>query len=318
MKVRYFGIKTSADTKLNPRKDPRLSMQIPTYANPWNGFDEWLPFDTCRIAPNDAKGLVEWVVKLRPNNDLCSVDNVAYNTFKRDIQMSHQMEVQEVEKLGDCMFESAGVALYGDRKHHAIIRDKVMEYMAAKEDDMFSFMQTCSCPFGTVCPCPPVTDKYRRDEFKQHVASRSKQGVWGGHLSILCISQLYRRTVHIYMPGQPNEYEPQRGRTIEYNGEDATSDVPIRFCYTGMTNLLGGGEARGSHYDIILPIAEVHRKSIISTKPGIYEDERIKELKEKLARSKPTLRRKESDEIKTDQDPTDARALGIGGGDDKR
>lgn len=87
------------------------------------------------------------------------------------------LEIVEMEKDGNCMFRSVADQVYADSGMHDVVRKQCMDYMESNKEHFKSFT------------AEPV------DEY---ISRKRQSGVFGNHLELQAISELYQRPIYIY------------------------------------------------------------------------------------------------------------------------
>jgi len=163
--------------------------------------------------------------------DMTAVDENWKTRLKDD-----KLEIIPVMGDGNCLFRAVAHQVYGDESIHAIIREKVVEYLRLEKN---YFME------------------YVDQNFNSYLEDMAKDGVWGGNVEIQAMCEIYGRPIEIYAYSNA----PMRSYTNE--NANLTSKPPIRLSY----------HTRSHYNSIINP--STHCDSIDRRHPGISESEFI-------------------------------------------
>ena len=96
-----------------------------------------------------------------------------------------------------------------------------------------------------------------------YIKRKRKSGIWGDNMEIQALSEIYKRPIEIYI-------NPDKPITSYSNIRHDKKKFPIKISFHG-----------NKHYNSIVPSVkniefESFKKELINSKPGIYEDEFIK------------------------------------------
>ena len=125
------------------------------------------------------------------------------------------LEVVEMDGDGNCLFRAISLQVYGDQSNHADVRRSCLDFMERESDHYREF----------------VAD----EDFADYVARKRADGVHGNHAEIQAMSELYNRSIEVFVPAAG--IEPINIFHKDYKGDDP----PIRLCYMD-----------GNHYDAIV------------------------------------------------------------------
>ena len=125
------------------------------------------------------------------------------------------LEMVEMDGDGNCLFRAISLQVYGDANMHLEVRRHCLDFMEREADHFRSF----------------VAD----EEFDEYIARKRLNGVHGNHTEIQAMSELYNRSIEVFVPN--NGVEPINIFHSEYKNVDA----PIRLAYVG-----------GEHYNAII------------------------------------------------------------------
>eukprot|EP00900_Chrysochromulina_parva_P026138 jgi/Chrpa1/8158/Chrysochromulina_OHIO_Genome00001633-RA len=117
---------------------------------------------------------------------------------------------------GNCLFRSVSDRVYGDAEMHDVVRRLCLDHME-KERDHFS--------------------QYVTEDFDAYLRRKRRDRVFGNHLEIQAISEIYNRPVHVFDVRGDTE-APMNTFTAPSEGE---AGAPLRLSYHGR-----------SHYNVIV------------------------------------------------------------------
>lgn len=134
---------------------------------------------------------------------------------------------------GNCLFRAISHQIYGDPGHHGIVRAKTVEYLLL-ERAYFS--------------------GYVAGSFDDYIQRLSRDGVWGDHIELQAMAELYNRPIQIFA------YSTEPFRTFDCGPRNAQ---PIRLSYHFR-----------SHYNSITYPG--HSDHFVRSTPGTIEDESLR------------------------------------------
>ncbi len=137
---------------------------------------------------------------------------------------------------------------YGTEDHHALIRQRCIDYMEIEAAYFSNFI---------------VGDQ---EEFEAYLAHKRQNGIWGDDPELQAMCEMYDKPAHVYV------YHPQEGAQVlrRMHATASTSQTqPLRLSFYG-----------GGHYDSI--VGEDHRTHVTSQEPGALE---LRALERARARS---------------------------------
>ena len=146
---------------------------------------------------------------------------------------------------GNCLFNSISDQVYGTDKHNLLIREKCMDYIEKNSLFYSRYIE------GGESRMPA------------YIKRKRKSGIWGDNMEIQALSEIYKRPIEIYI-------NPDKPITSYSNIRHDKKKFPIKISFHG-----------NKHYNSIVPSVkniefESFKKELINSKPGIYEDEFIK------------------------------------------
>lgn len=120
------------------------------------------------------------------------------------------LEVKRMATDGNCLFRSVADRVYGDAEMHDVVRRLCMDHIQQSRDHF---------------------SQYLTEDFDAYVQRKRRVGVYGNHLEIQAISEIYNRPVHVYdVHGSADE--PMNAFTASTEGE---AGAPLRLSYHGRT-----------------------------------------------------------------------------------
>ncbi len=164
--------------------------------------------------------------------------------FKKKLQ-KYNYVLHKVPSDGNCLFSSVSDQVYGTDKHNLLIREKCMDYIEKNSIFYSRYIE------GGETQMPA------------YIKRKRKSGIWGDNMEIQALSEIYKRPIEIYI-------NPEEPITSYSNIRHDKNKFPIKISFHG-----------NKHYNSIVPSVkntefELFKKEIINIKPGIYEDEFIK------------------------------------------
>ena len=195
-------------------------------------------------------------VDIYKHNNINDDDHNNLSTFSRFIhllrtQHKPSLDVVPMDGDGNCLFRAISLQVYGDVTMHMDVRRDCLDYMERDADHFRDFVTS-------------VGD----EEFNEYVARKRKNGVHGNHAEIQAMSELYNRSIEVYVPD--HGIEPINIFHSEYKG---VGDAPIRLCYMD-----------GNHYDAVidplLPTAGLGL-CLPGLQPGLADKLQLEEAKKK-------------------------------------
>eukprot|EP00954_Amorphochlora_amoebiformis_P022525 1353989-Amorphochlora_amoeboformis.AAC.1 len=140
-------------------------------------YDEWINADSYRLAPlyhrtspPEAPTLHRSTSNYRPPQD-------EETKFREELKSEKGWSIRDMAGDGNCLFRSISYQVYGDAKHHGIVREKCMDYVEI-ESQFFR--------------------NYVDGDIKTYITRMRRDGEWGDNVEIQAMSELYSRRVEIY------------------------------------------------------------------------------------------------------------------------
>lgn len=187
-------------------------------------------------------------------------DDDSLSTFSRFLhllrtQHKPSLDIVPMDGDGNCLFRAISLQVYGDSTMHMDVRRDCLDYIERDAEHFRDFV---------------IYDGH--EEFTEYVARKRKNGVHGNHAEIQAMSELYNRTIEVYVPD--HGIEPINIFHSEYKG---VGDAPIRLCYMD-----------GNHYDAVidplLPTAGLGL-CLPGLQPGLADKLQLEEAKQKSSES---------------------------------
>lgn len=159
------------------------------------------------------------------------------------------LDVVPMDGDGNCLFRAVSLQVYGDVTMHMDVRRDCLDYMERDAGHFRDFVTYAE-----------------HEEFSEYVARKRMAGVHGNHAEIQAMSELYNRSIEVYVPD--HGIEPINIFHSEYKG---VGDAPIRLCYMD-----------GNHYDAVvdplLPTAGLGL-CLPGLQPGLADKLQLEEAK---------------------------------------
>ncbi|GAB5367283.1 hypothetical protein AAMO2058_001216900 [Amorphochlora amoebiformis] len=179
--------------------DGRYDM-IKVHYDGWDAkYDEWLPIDSYRLARAGLhivkksgkmeaseyyrEGVMEVEEPLTKytrgrHKEALSISQSVEEKYRSSISRLRGMKVYDMEGDGNCLFRTISHQVYGNPRHHRIVRLKILEYVEAEA----SFFR-----------------QYVFDEdFSAYTRRLKQDGEWGGEVEVRAACEMYGRSVEIF------------------------------------------------------------------------------------------------------------------------
>ncbi len=241
-------MQSSVDTATVPALAPQLNRPVP------GSRDDPATMSKSDKYYDDHNEPTDGIYKYKSCNDDRS------STFSRFINLLRtrrkpSLDVVPMEGDGNCLFRAISLQVYGDCTMHMDVRRDCLDYMERDAKHFRDFV---------------IYDGH--EEFNEYVARKRENGVHGNHAEIQAMSELYNRTIEVYVPD--HGIEPINIFHSEYKG---VGDAPIRLCYMD-----------GNHYDAVidplLPTAGLGL-CLPGLQPGLADKLQLEEAKKKSSES---------------------------------
>ncbi|KAL3776433.1 hypothetical protein ACHAW5_009242 [Stephanodiscus triporus] len=213
--------------------------------------------------------------------------------FARLLRSDHRppLEVVRVDGDGNCLFRAVSLQVYGDATMHAEVRRRCLDFMEAEAEHYRNFVAEdedsddgddgglllgsgndaaggCRGRRGRTASSSSSSSS-SDDGFRDYVARKRRLGEHGNHAEIQAMSELYNRSIEVYVPsngvvpinifqsgyarggvglGEAGDGDPEV--LLDDGGDDGVGEgggvggegyAPIRLCYTN-----------GEHYDALI------------------------------------------------------------------
>ncbi|EAR95891.1 OTU-like cysteine protease (macronuclear) [Tetrahymena thermophila SB210] len=193
--------------------------------------------------------------------------------------------LREMESDGNCLFRSVADQLYGDQSLHSDIRKYVIEYLKIEKPYFINFIaemeENSKKGKRKKQKIKQKQEKQQKENeqiekqveiepkneldllFDKYVQEMSENGTWGDNIEIQIISEIYQRSVEIYVAFQETPM-----RTFHENQDKFKVNEPIRLSYHGEC-----------HYN---SIKSLNHEKLIQEKIGVVEEESIHNARNRL------------------------------------
>lgn len=220
------------------------AMMVKVRYSGWDSrYDEWLNRSSYRLAPLHTFTAPVILPSSQPSNSASTraLPSPAISPRQPDVVNEEEKfrallkaklgcEIIEQEGDGNCLFRSVAHQVYGDPRGFAVLRQKCVEYIE-KEAGFF--------------------EPYISGVFSEYVARMKCDGVWGDHVEVQAMSEMYRRPVQIFA------YSATPLKT--YNANLRSPAIRLSYHFR-------------SHYNSMAPTAQ-----ILTSKVGEWEDMAIRQ-----------------------------------------
>lgn len=186
------------------------------YAGRQQQFDEWIPFSPDTVAPLGehirhrsfaAQRQLSVTPKLA-HHRVFQTQNPRFQHY-RDALERHGLRIHPIDGDGNCLFRSVSHQVYGDDRHHAVVRAMCMDYMEGEKEYFEPYV---------------VGDMAA---FLRYLNYKRRAGVWGDDPELQAMCELYDRPAEVYA------YDPAHGfrklRTFHESSGVSRSRPPIRY-----------------------------------------------------------------------------------------
>lgn len=190
------------------------------YAGRQQQFDEWLPLTPSYVAPAGEhltvlRGHVRQQLPL-PSSEatltrkrLIQKQNPRFEHYRQALMTGEGLQIHAVEGDGNCMFRAVSHQVYGDDSHHALVRERCMDYMDSEKEYFEPYV------IGDMAA------------FERYLTRKRRLGVWGDDPELQAMCELYDRPAEVYAYDPASGY--QKLRTFHENSAVlARNRPPIR------------------------------------------------------------------------------------------
>jgi len=211
-------------------------------------------------------------------------------------------KVFEVENDGNCLFRAVALQILGDVSMHAVVRKKCCEHLAKHRSHFKNFVGDDKSFDSYVFVCCFslslslfLSNTHTHTHTNRYLIRMSKDCVWGGHLEIIAMEEIWDRQIMIYRSDDTNDVPKPQSLTPVQLGEQVT---PILLSYHGHSHYNALTNVRSS---VSFPLPHRPTKILLearllenATAPGGEnkeeedEDEEEEDEKEKKEEETPT------------------------------
>lgn len=178
------------------------------------------------------------------------------------------LTLHHMEGDGNCLFRSVSHQVYGDDRHHTLVRASCMDYMESER----SFFE-------------PYIEGDMND-FLAYLNNKRRNGVWGDDPEIQAMCEIYDRPAEIW------SFDRNEGakvmRTFHEVSPLGRQRPPIRLSYYG-----------GGHYDSV--VGTDFHANLLSQQPGAMEHGRIEMSRRGTARGGEGESKTNADDLAAEQ-----------------
>uniref|UniRef100_K3WER0 ubiquitinyl hydrolase 1 n=1 Tax=Globisporangium ultimum (strain ATCC 200006 / CBS 805.95 / DAOM BR144) TaxID=431595 RepID=K3WER0_GLOUD len=213
------------------------------YAGRQQQFDEWIPFVPDTVVPlgehiHHRNFSMQRQLSVNPKTHAPShAQNPRFEQYRNALE-AQGLQIYPIEGDGNCLFRSVSHQVYGDDRHHAVVRAMCMDYMESEKEYFEPYV---------------VGDM---EAFLRYLNYKRRQGVWGDDPELQAMCELYDRPAEVYA------YDPVHGfrklRTFHESSGLSRNRPPICLSYYG-----------GGHYDSLVGMN--HSENCIRDPPGEWE-----------------------------------------------
>ncbi|CAI5728859.1 unnamed protein product [Hyaloperonospora brassicae] len=168
--------------------------------------------------------------------------NPRFAHYRDSLERTLGLRIYDIEGDGNCLFRSVSHQVYGDDRHHALVRAACMDYMESEKEYFEPYV---------------VGDMAA---FMRYLRHKRCDGVWGDDPELQALCELYDRPAEVFA------YDPMCGfrklRCLHESSSLCRSRPPIRLSYYG-----------GGHYDSLT--GPDHQASLLCEAPGQWEQRHI-------------------------------------------
>lgn len=147
------------------------------------------------------------------------------------------MWIFDVGEDGNCLFRAIAHQAYGNEEQHKIVRQKCMEYIKVEKEYFSSFVEG------------------GKEQIAEYIDDKCKDGVWGDHIEIQAMSEIYDRPIEIYA---------YSNKPMKIFHENDDQEEPFRLSYHGEShyNAITVGKFVNPYIDGQLPPGSTESRSI--------------------------------------------------------
>lgn len=186
------------------------------YAGRQQQFDEWISFVPDTVAPlgdhiQHRNFSVQRQLSVTPKHTrhrVFQTQNPRFQQYRNALD-AQGLRIYPIEGDGNCLFRSVSHQVYGDDRHHALVRAMCMDYMESEKEYFEPYV---------------VGDMAA---FLRYLNYKRRHGVWGDDPELQAMCELYDRPAEVYA------YDPAHGfrklRTFHENSGLSRNRPPIRY-----------------------------------------------------------------------------------------
>eukprot|EP00697_Spironema_sp_BW2_P004624 gnl/Spiro4/16271_TR8739_c0_g1_i1.p1 gnl/Spiro4/16271_TR8739_c0_g1~~gnl/Spiro4/16271_TR8739_c0_g1_i1.p1 ORF type:complete len:388 (-),score=50.62 gnl/Spiro4/16271_TR8739_c0_g1_i1:25-1188(-) len=143
-------------------------------------------------------------------------------TFQEDEEQFMQrlrargFEIKRMGEDGNCMFRAVSDQVFGDQEMYGDVRKLCCDFMAAEKDHYSSYVT---------------------EDFAEYVSRKRQDRVYGNHVELQVLAELYNRPIHVFSPGTSEALNI-------FHGAYTTDNPPMFLSYHGH-----------NHYNSLLDVA---------------------------------------------------------------
>lgn len=187
-------------------------------------FDEWIAFTPDTVAPLGdhlesqhrrfamQQRQLKVVTPVVTRHRMIEQQNPRFVHY-RDALRAQNLSIHAVEGDGNCLFRAVSHQIYGDDRHHALVRAKCMDYMECEKEYFEPYV---------------VGDM---TAFMRYLRHKRRDGVWGDDPEIQAMCELYDRPAEVYAYDAAHGY--RKLRTFHENTPLARDRPAIRYASFG-------------------------------------------------------------------------------------
>ncbi|GMF13133.1 unnamed protein product [Phytophthora lilii] len=162
------------------------------YAGRDQKFDEWIQFTPATVAPAgehlQLRGRGSSLEQRKMAVDAPNVthrrviqaQNPRFTHYRDSLQATLGLRIYDIEGDGNCLFRSVSHQVYGDDRHHALVRAACMDYMESEKEYFEPYV---------------VGDMAA---FMRYLRYKRRDGVWGDDPELQALCELYDRPAEVF------------------------------------------------------------------------------------------------------------------------
>ncbi|RLN97730.1 hypothetical protein BBJ28_00019557 [Nothophytophthora sp. Chile5] len=217
-------------------------------------FDEWIPFTPATVAPAGDHLQLRGRGGTLQQRQLCvttpettrrrviQAQNPRFAHYRDALQATLGLGIFDIEGDGNCLFRSVSHQIYGNDRHHALVRAACMDYMESEKEYFEPYV---------------VGDMAA---FMRYLRYKRRDGVWGDDPELQAMCELYDRPAEVFAYDSVHGF--RKLRSFHENGALSRNRPPIRLSYYG-----------GGHYDSL--VGSDFDANVIRETPGEWEQRHI-------------------------------------------